>query len=101
MVARRATVARPNTGLVRVTDKLGSDDAAHRTAMPSVMHSNRQYENNRAEASHQPIRQHERQMRRFKSTPSRMRRVHAMSVFVSPFQFVSRPSPRRKRSGAT
>ncbi len=38
-----------------------------RTAMPSVIHSTRQYENNRAEGSHQPTRQRERQMRRFKS----------------------------------
>ena len=50
-----------------ITDKLGSYGAAHRTAMPSVVHSTRQYENNRAEASHQPTRQRERQMRRFKS----------------------------------
>jgi putative transposase len=50
-----------------ITDKLRSYAAAHRTAMPSVVHSTRQYENNRAELSHQPIRQHERQMRRFKS----------------------------------
>jgi putative transposase len=50
-----------------VTDKLGSYAAAHRTAMPSVIHSTRQYENNRAEVSHQPTRQRERQMRRFKS----------------------------------
>ena len=35
--------------------------------MPSVIHSTRQYENNRAEVSHQPTRQRERQMRRFKS----------------------------------
>ena len=35
--------------------------------MPSVVHSTRQYENNRAEVSHQPTRQRERQMRRFKS----------------------------------
>jgi putative transposase len=50
-----------------ITDKLGSYAAAHRTAMPSVVHSTRQYENNRAEVSHQPTRQRERQMRRFKS----------------------------------
>jgi len=41
--------------------------AAHRTVMPSVLHTTRQYENNRAEVSHQPTRQRERQMRRFKS----------------------------------
>ena len=50
-----------------ITDKLRSYGAAHRIAMPSVVHSTRQYENNRAEVSHQPTRQRERQMRRFKS----------------------------------
>ncbi len=50
-----------------ITDKLRSYSAAHRTVMPSVPHSTRQYENNRAEVSHQPTRQRERQMRRFKS----------------------------------
>ncbi len=35
--------------------------------MPSVRHVTAQYANNRAEASHQPTRQRERQMRRFKS----------------------------------
>jgi len=34
--------------------------------MPSVEHFTRQYENNRCELSHQPSRQQERQMRRFK-----------------------------------
>ena len=50
-----------------VTDKLRSYAAAHRTVMPSVAHRTGQYENNRAEVSHQPTRQRERQMRRFKS----------------------------------
>ncbi len=50
-----------------ITDKLRSYSAAHGVVMPSVMHSTRQYENNRAEVSHQPTRQRERQMRRFKS----------------------------------
>jgi len=50
-----------------VTDKLRSYGAAKRTVMPSVVHSTKQYENNRAEVSHQPTRQRERQMRRFKS----------------------------------
>ena len=34
---------------------------------PAAIHSTRQYENNRAEISHQPTRQRERQTRRFKS----------------------------------
>ncbi len=50
-----------------ITDKLRSYSAAHRTVLPSVVHSTDQYENNRAEVSHQPTRQRERQMRRFKS----------------------------------
>ena len=50
-----------------VTDRLHSYPAVHRTVMPSVVHCTDQYANNRAEVSHQPIRQRERQMRRFKS----------------------------------
>ena len=50
-----------------ITDKLRSYAAACRTVMPSVVHSTDQYANNRAEVSHQPTRQRERQMRRFKS----------------------------------
>ena len=50
-----------------ITDKLKSYSAAHREVLPSVTHSTEQYENNRAEVSHEPIRQRERQMRRFKS----------------------------------
>ncbi len=50
-----------------ITDKLRSYGAAHREVFPSVEHRTGQYENNRAEASHQPTRQKERQMRRFKS----------------------------------
>ena len=50
-----------------VTDKLRSYSAAKRDLMPSVEHATQQYEYNRCELSHQPIRQQERQMRRFKS----------------------------------
>ncbi len=50
-----------------ITDKLRSYPAACRTVMPSVVHCTDQYANNRTEVSHQPIRQRERQMRRFKS----------------------------------
>ncbi len=50
-----------------VTDKLKSYGAALRTIMPTVNHDTEQYANNRAEVSHQPTRQRERQMRRFKS----------------------------------
>ena len=48
-----------------MTDTLRRDSAACRTVMPSVLHCTDQYANNRAEVSHQPTRQRERQMRRF------------------------------------
>jgi putative transposase len=50
-----------------MTDKLKSYFAAQLEVMPSVVHSSEQYENNRGEVSHEPTRQRERQMRRFKS----------------------------------
>jgi len=56
-----------------VTDKLRSYAAAQRTVMPSVIHDTGRYKNNRAEVSHQPTRQRERQMRRFKSSAQAQR----------------------------
>ena len=56
-----------------ITDKLRSYAAAHRTVMRSVVYSTRQYENNHTEVSHQPTRQRERQMRRFKSAAQAQR----------------------------
>ena len=50
-----------------ITDKLASYGAARREVMPSVEHSRHKGLNNRAENSHQPTRQRERQMKRFKS----------------------------------
>src|SRR5262249_55218390 len=50
-----------------ITDKLRTYEAARRSVMPSVVHGTERYANNRAEVSHEPIRQRERQMRGFKS----------------------------------
>jgi len=50
-----------------VADKLRSYSAAKKELIPDVEHSTQQYENNRCELSHQPGRQQERQMRKFKS----------------------------------
>ena len=63
-----------------ITDQLRSYAAAHGTAMPSVVHSTRQYEKNRAELSHQPTRHRERQMRRFTSAAhlQRFASLHGM-----------------------
>ena len=52
---------------VMVTDKLRSYGAAKKEVMPGVVNRQGKWENNRAEISHQPTRQRERQMRRFKS----------------------------------
>jgi len=51
-----------------ITDKLKTYSATYREVMPSAVHSTKQYQNNRAEVSHDPTRQRERQMRRFKSS---------------------------------
>lgn len=51
---------------VMITDKLRSYAAAERVVMPSVEHRKHKGLNNRAENSHQPTRQRERQMKRFK-----------------------------------
>ncbi len=52
---------------VLITDKLKSYAAAKEQIMPGVEHRQHKGLNNRAELSHQPTRQRERQMRRFKS----------------------------------
>ena len=52
---------------VIITDKLKSYAAAKKDIMPGVEHRQHKGLNNRAENSHQPTRQKERQMRRFKS----------------------------------
>ena len=50
-----------------VTDKLRSYGVAHRELIPDTIHSTKQYENNRAEQSHEATRVRERVMRKFKS----------------------------------
>ena len=50
-----------------VTDKLRSYGVAHRELIPETIHSTAQYENNRAEQSHEATRLRERGMRKFKS----------------------------------
>lgn len=60
---------RSHGGEVRkiVTDKLRSYGVARRELMPDTIHSTQQYENNRAEQSHEATRVRERGMRGFKS----------------------------------
>jgi putative transposase len=50
-----------------VSDKLPSYGAARKDIMPTSMHCDDRYANNRAEVSHEHTRAQEQQMRRFKS----------------------------------
>jgi putative transposase len=69
-----------------VTDKLRSYAAAHRAVMPDVTHSTARYENNRAEVSHQPTHQRERQMRRFKSPAQAQRFLSVHGIIGNLFR---------------
>jgi putative transposase len=64
-----------------VTDKLPSYGAAKQSVMPTVAHHRGRRLNNRAENSHQPTRERERGMRRFRSMrhAQRFLSVHARS----------------------
>lgn len=63
-----------------VTEKLRSYPVAHREVMSETIHSTQQYENNRAEQSHEATRVRERGMRKFKSTKQAQRFVRAHAV---------------------
>jgi putative transposase len=80
---------------VLVTDKLASYQVAHRELMPSVQHRQSKYLNNRAENSHQPTRQRERAMKRFKSPGHAQRFLSAFSGISPHFR------PRRHLLSAT
>ena len=69
-----------------VTDRLRSYPAAMRTILCNVVHSVERYANNRAEASHQPTRQRERQMRRFKSAVQAQRFLSLHGVVQNLFR---------------
>ncbi len=69
-----------------ITDKLKSYSAAHREVMPLVTHSTEQYANNRAEVSHEPTRQRERQLRRFKSVGQAQRSLAVHGVVGNLFR---------------
>lgn len=80
---------------VLITDKLASYQIARRQLIPSVEHRRSKYLNNRAENSHQPTRQRERAMRRFKSPAHAQRFLSAFGVISSHFR------PRRHRLSAS
>ncbi len=71
---------------VMITDKLASYGAAKREVMPSVEHRKHKGLNNRAENSHLPTRQRERQMKRFKSAGQAQRFLSAHDGINNLFQ---------------
>ena len=88
----RGTGRRPR---VIVTDKLRGYAAAKRMVMPGVAHRQHRYLNNRAENSHQPTRERERRMRRFKSAGHAQRFVEVHGIIAWHFR------PRRHLLSAT
>jgi len=79
------------TPRVLITDRLASYGAARRDVLPSVEHRRHKGLNNRAENSHQPTRERERRMRRFKSPSHAQRFLAAYGPIASHFR------PRRHR----
>src|SRR6266498_3780762 len=79
---------------VIITDKLKSYGAAKREILPGVEHRQHRYLNNRAENSHQPTRQRERRMQRFKSPGQAQRFLSAYGPITQHFR------PRRHRFAA-
>jgi putative transposase len=76
---------------VVITDKLASYGAAKRAVLPSVEHRRHRGLNNRAENAHQPTRERERRMRRFKSPGHAQRFLAAHGPIADHFR------PRRQR----
>lgn len=79
---------------VRITDKLASYGAAKQEVLPSVEHRQHKRRNNRAANSHQPTRQRERTLRRFKSAG------HAQRLLAADRLIREHVCPRRHRLGA-
>jgi putative transposase len=79
---------------VIITDKLKSYGAAKRELLPGVEHRQHRYLNNRAENSHQPTRQREQRMQRFKSPGHAQRFLSAYGPIAQHFR------PRRHRFAA-
>lgn len=77
---------------IMITDKLRSYGAAKRDVMPGVEHRPHKGLNNRAENSHQPTRQRDRVMMRFKSPKQLQRFVSIHDPIANLFHL-----PRRER----
>ncbi len=69
-----------------ITDKLGSYAAAKAEVLPGVQHIQDMRANSRAESSHQPTRDRERRIRRFKSAGHAQRFLATFGVIASFFR---------------
>ena len=74
-----------------VTDKLRSYGVAHRELTPETIHSTMQYENSRAEQSHEATKVRERGMLKFKSIRQAQRFVKAHAAVHNLFRLVALP----------
>jgi putative transposase len=81
-----------------VTDKLRSYGVAHRKLIPDTIHITQQYENNRAEQSHEATRVRERGRRKFKSVGQARRFVTAHAAVSNLFN-LGRPLVRAQHYG--
>jgi putative transposase len=79
---------------VLITDKLGSYSAAKKELLPGVAHRQHKRLNPRAENAHQPTRQRERTLRRFKSAG------HAQRFLAAQGPIRDHLCPRRQRRAA-
>ena len=70
-----------------MTDKLRSYGLAHRKLIPETIHSTKQYENNRAEQSHEATRVRERGMGKFKSVKQAQRFLGTHAAVSKLFNF--------------
>ena len=88
-----------------VTDKLGSYSSALRELGVARRHNTGRWQNNRAENSHQPLRQRERRMKRFKSPGSAQRFLSTHGAIYNTFytqrHLISRKTLRQFRAEAT
>jgi putative transposase len=84
---RRVLAATDSEPRVVITDKLASYPPAIKRVLPNTQHRRHKGLNNRAENSHQPTRQRERRMQRFKSS-------ERAQPFLEPFSTLCNHSAR-------
>jgi putative transposase len=82
---RRLVEGYPNQPRIAITDKLASYGPAIKQMLPGTEHRKHKGLNNRVENSHQPTRQRERAMRRFKSPVQAQRFLEPFGVIREHF----------------